>query len=523
MKRKNVPFETAEEIKRKLIELGGEEKKTGSENEVWIVRLSDATFTYYKSGTLYATETRVKDPIVFEAYDVINSIVGQAFIKPSKENVKYLIGFDEVGKGEFLGSMWLAVAVIPVVIFDEIASTVDTVDTKKRRSYEYWQNVLKKLSSIKEKGLFFDYKRIPPWEIDKYNLNDILDISYMHIFNRLPREAGISLKDSEIVFDDYGIGDVLKRFLKYAENLGAKVIYEIRSEENHLSTRVASIIAKAMREREMHYLNESYRLGNIEMGTGAPNDPKSLRWLEEYWKSRKSLPWFVRRSYKPVMKTCGLTQKRKERKTFDVSFISEKYRLSFEQGQLSIDDLKVICSKCGSELNYLYIKAKIDRDAEGKPFSEVKICCPNCDLDLTNIASTTLRNYCGYIVVDNNILGARFLTRELADSRKDARIFEDFTIIIPKGVYFEYSEDNRGKIEIEELKRLHNMGRIRLIVDKPTEEEIEKFRNNTNRRKNVDISVIEYARQYNAIILSGDRGVVGGAHDVFSIRLIVMS
>jgi len=54
---------TADEIKSYLIQQGGlEDKNIKSEHEVWRVRFSDATLTYYKSGTLFCTAS--SDPSI---------------------------------------------------------------------------------------------------------------------------------------------------------------------------------------------------------------------------------------------------------------------------------------------------------------------------------------------------------------------------------------------------------------------------------------------------------------------------
>jgi ribonuclease HIII len=54
--RLKVDAAAADEIKSHLIQQGGvEDKDIKSEHEVWRVRFSNTTLTYYKSGTLFCT------------------------------------------------------------------------------------------------------------------------------------------------------------------------------------------------------------------------------------------------------------------------------------------------------------------------------------------------------------------------------------------------------------------------------------------------------------------------------------
>jgi len=98
---KNIEHLTAEEIKDYLLRNGGEEREVKAPYEDWRVRFSDSTFTYYKSGTLYSTPSNSKDPAVFNAWQYIDSLVGSAYVLPSKD---FLIGLDETGKGEVWGA-----------------------------------------------------------------------------------------------------------------------------------------------------------------------------------------------------------------------------------------------------------------------------------------------------------------------------------------------------------------------------------------------------------------------------------
>jgi ribonuclease HIII len=240
---------TADEIKRYLIEQNGlEDKDIKSEHEVWRVKFSYATLTYYKSGTLFCTTS--SDPSIIKVWKFISSRVGNRFVSPTKD---FLIGLDETGKGEILGHTILVGAIFPKTIFDKVEMLVGVADTKKKRSTAYWNGVLKRLDFMKKEGLDFYLEKIPPWHVDKFNLNKIMDVVYQRILSNFMRHY--KAEKCRIVLDDYGVGEKLRRYLRSLENAGADVKVIHQADEHYLEARVASLIAK--REREKN--NRSYR------------------------------------------------------------------------------------------------------------------------------------------------------------------------------------------------------------------------------------------------------------------------
>lgn len=89
-------------------------------------------------------------------------------------------------------------------------------------------------------------EKILPSHMDKYNVNEIMDIVYQKILSRLMRED--KPKDCRIVLDDYGVGVNLLRYLDFLESQGAEIKVETKADEKYIEARVASVIAK--RERE---------------------------------------------------------------------------------------------------------------------------------------------------------------------------------------------------------------------------------------------------------------------------------
>jgi len=94
---KNVNSSDAEEIKEYLLKEGEVKEEVKAPYEEWRVRFSDSTFTYYKKGTLYSTPSNSKDPAVLNAWQYIDSVVGSAYVLPTKD---FLIGLDETGRAK---------------------------------------------------------------------------------------------------------------------------------------------------------------------------------------------------------------------------------------------------------------------------------------------------------------------------------------------------------------------------------------------------------------------------------------
>ena len=201
---KNVDDTLESELRAYLLEHGGVEKEVKNVNEGWRIRFSDSTFIYYKKGTLYSTPSNSNDPSVLEAWKYVDSLIGSAYVLPTKE---FLIGLDETGKGEVIGHTVLTGVFFPKEIFSEVDLLTGPADTKRRHKFEYWDELFKKLDSFRVSGLDFLIEKIPPWHVDKYNLNKIMDIVYQRILSIFFRKTQI--EKCRIVLDNYGIGNIL--------------------------------------------------------------------------------------------------------------------------------------------------------------------------------------------------------------------------------------------------------------------------------------------------------------------------
>jgi ribonuclease HII len=475
---RNIEDSIAEKIKIYLLQNGGVEESVKGPYEAWQIKFSDSTFNCYKKGSIYCTPSNSCDPAVFQAWSHINTIAKPSYIAPTKD---FLIGLDETGKGEVIGHTILTGVIYPKEIFDACDMVVGPADTKAKHKYEYWDDLYRELDGFRNLGFNFITEKIPPWRVDKYNLNKIMDVTYQRILSIFLRKAVIN--QSRIVLDDYGIGRTLERFLKFLEQQGAEVVVTNNAEDKYLEVRLASLISKRDREGVIKTINENpaFRMEGLLVGSGNAGHKQTLEWLNKWYRSGQAWPWFVKRSFKTIWEIEGKTVKPKKIiPPIREELLAGEFIEEFNKGVLSIQSLSIVCPHCG-EINkaiaYAISKAK----------------CPACNKFIDDVG-ITLRYYCGYVVPDSNIILGGLLSKDLDNNR----FFEDFAIVIPPVVRKE-CDTRGGKREFERLARFASMGRIKL--EEPDRvEDIPNDLSSIERDERIMNSVL----QYNSLFITAD-------------------
>ena len=490
---KNFIEKNANEVRKFLLGLGGIEKDAKGNAEVWKIKISDSEFTYYsskKGGTLYCNGSRSSDPVIQEIYEKIDTLIGGVFKAPTKQ---YLIGLDESGKGELVGHIILSGVFFPASISENIEKIIGAADTKHKRSFEFWDEIFRNLDEQKSNGLIFIVEKIPPWIVDRYNINKIIDVTYQRILNEFLRTIE-DFKNVRIVLDDYGVGDTLNRFLKFLSQNDAEVVVSHQADEKYLEAKVASLISKREREAVIKAINENqdFEINNLKVGSGNAGNPATIKWLKEWKKSGKEWPWFIKKSYKTIRELDGRQPVKKVIPPLNENLLSKKFIDEFNKGRLSIESLSVVCPHCGSVLKS--VKFAIFTQ-NGKKISTIK--CDNCDKLIQNV-DFTLRYFCGYVLPDSNAVSRHVLSNDL----NSQRFFADFKVLLSSIVRKEVDGTRTGKRELETLRQFHNKGRIKLInvgevMDITGMESVER-----------DETIIKHCLENNAILLSGDKSMI---------------
>jgi ribonuclease HII len=362
-------------------------------------------------------------------------------------------------------------------------------DTKHKRDVAYWDDLFRQIDRFKSRGLDFVVEKIPPWHVDRYNLNKIMDVVYQRIISFFLRHAESS--QCRVVIDDYGVGATLGRYLRALENAGTEVVVATGADDRFLEARVASVLAKREREKVIEALRQSPQLqvDDHTVGSGNAGDPETLAWLKAWKATGKQWPWFVKRSFRTVRAMDRLSgEAKKEAPPIRDDILSQEFLEAFEQGRLSITSLSIVCPVCGAVSK----AALVTPDKDGKFVGR----CISCKKLIANLGFT-LRYYCGYVLPDSNIITGGLLSKDLGRSR----FFEGFTVLLDATVRSECDTPG-GKQELGRLARFAAMGRIGLEAGGSPQE-------GTNFQR--DEAILDSAIKYNSVLITNDQNVKAAA------------
>lgn len=140
---------------------------------------------------------------------------------------------------------------------------------------------------------------VSPQEIDSryrhgLNLNQLELIKMAQISLRL----GVRTVYVDAVDVDEGrFGEELS---KRAPNIA--FVSEHEADSKYTVTAAASIVAKVTRDRRIAGLNRVYG----DVGSGYPSDPRTMRFIREYYVKTGALPEFARKTWKSIRRALGV-------------------------------------------------------------------------------------------------------------------------------------------------------------------------------------------------------------------------
>jgi len=197
-------------------------------------------------------------------------------------------GVDDAGRGSVLGPLVIAGISIErskIKYLTEIGVRDSKQLSPSRREYLYKKII----------GLVDDYyiARISPRLIDqsvrKNQLNN-LEAHYMaKVISKLKPDS--SYVDScDVNPQRFG-----KEISKLSNN--KKIRSYHHADSRFVVVSAASIIAKVSRDRIIDKLRKTH-----DLGSGYPSDSKTINFVKSYYEANKTLPVFVRKSWKPTQK-----------------------------------------------------------------------------------------------------------------------------------------------------------------------------------------------------------------------------
>lgn len=373
---------------------------------------------------------------------------------------RYLIGFDESGKGECFGSLFLGSAKIKIEDLEYFQKILGKKDIKKLE----WIIIDKLFNSLKDKFKYEVYQ-IPPNKIDEFDLTLLLDEGYVSLIEKI----SLVPEEEAYLIDDYGASVKIEKKIIELRNNRAEVIIAEKADVNYTACMLASLVARRARIKEMERLSSENAIIDPQTGekvcfkSGAPNQ-ETEKYLKTYRKLNpySDFPYFVRKKWSNIQE-------------LEKNFPKSKINLVFS------------CTTCKSN-NY---KLCIHFNKE-KEFSEC--FCPSCGC---NISKEEMGDFLLKfpVILDTSTIISRIITKDLTTSQ----FLMGCSFVIPSIVYEEIDTKQpnlkKGSLkEVEELKRFSEKKVISLSDFK-----VEDYSDVKNDKK-----IMRVLRAKNGIIMTKD-------------------
>jgi len=202
-----------------------------------------------------------------------------------------IAGVDEAGRGPMIGPM-----VICGILVDsdklhelvEIGAKDSKTLTHKRRLV-----LMKQIEKITSK---IEIRTVSAADIDRLRkrttLNEIEVTEFASIAKALNPEE-IYLDAADVIAERFGskIGE-----LSGIASKGAKIVSEHKADVKYPIVSAASIIAKVERDLSIEKLHVKYG----DLGSGYPNDPKTIKFVRDLVRNGEKLPSIIRKSWESV-------------------------------------------------------------------------------------------------------------------------------------------------------------------------------------------------------------------------------
>ena len=199
-----------------------------------------------------------------------------------------ICGVDDAGRGSMLGPLVIAGISMDKKKLRKLTSL--GVKDSKKLSPKSREDLYKKIISLVDN---YYVAKIPPRSIDssvkKHGLNQ-LEAKYM--------AKVISKLDPDTSFvDSCDVNP--KRFGNQISKLSnnKKIRSYHHADSRFVIVSAASIIAKVNRDKAIARLRKEH-----DLGSGYPSDRKTVEFVKKYYETQKTMPNFVRKSWKPTQK-----------------------------------------------------------------------------------------------------------------------------------------------------------------------------------------------------------------------------
>ncbi len=207
-----------------------------------------------------------------------------------------VLGIDEAGRGPVIGDMFI----VGLVVDEGSLSHLRSLGVKDSKSLtpKAREDLL---TDIVAYARFIVVTRVTPDEIDRVSLNALFRDRVKRLLVMVKNKVGCV---DRVVIDLAGSEGDLRSFLsRLCPN--TSLIAEYKADAKYVEVSAASIVAKVLRDKHIKRLSAIYG----DLGSGYPSDPKTIKWLREWYRRHGSLPPIVRKKWVTVRKVLRLRQR----------------------------------------------------------------------------------------------------------------------------------------------------------------------------------------------------------------------
>lgn len=187
-----------------------------------------------------------------------------------KEDIEFIGGVDEVGRGPLIGNVVAACCILPKDF--KLDGLTDSKKLTEKKREEYYDYIIKNC-------IAYGIGKCSPEEIDKYNILEATKKAMKKAINEVKHKINL-----EYVLIDGN--------MKFDLDLPYKSI--VKGDSKSISIAAASVIAKITRDHEMYELDKEYPMYGFSKHKGYPTK-KHIEAINRY-----GLIDGYRKSYGPV-------------------------------------------------------------------------------------------------------------------------------------------------------------------------------------------------------------------------------
>lgn len=202
------------------------------------------------------------------------------------------IGVDEAGRGPILGDLVIGL----VVLNSEQLGFLKNIGVRDSKELSPQQREFL-INHIRENSVLIHTVYIPPFIIDKFNLNKLLAKTVVSIVRSVLNILGKNYSEDTLIkiyIDEIaGYSDFIKLMISKSINRKTDIVVEKNADKKYTAVSAASIVAKYYRDKSLYSFKKIYG----DFGSGYPVDRRTRSWIEEYYRVYKDPPLIIRRSW----------------------------------------------------------------------------------------------------------------------------------------------------------------------------------------------------------------------------------